>query len=64
MIRIVWILMMVLLALLTIETLMRMINDYKLEREFKKASKEFDKIIREKLAEKKQEEDEEEVEIL
>ena len=56
--------MMVLLALLTIETLMRMIKDYKLEREFKKASKEFDKIIRERLAERENKEEEEEVEIL
>lgn len=64
MLKMVWILMAVLLTLLIIETLKRMIEDFKLDREFKKASKEFDKIIREKLAERKQKEDEEEVEIL
>lgn len=64
MLKMVWILMTVLLTLLIIETLKRMIEDFKLDREFKKASKEFDKIIREKLAERKQKEDEEEVEIL
>lgn len=64
MLKMVWILMAVLLTLLIIETLKRMIEDFKLDREFKKASKEFDKIIREKLAERKQKKDEEEVEIL
>lgn len=64
MLKMVWILMAVLLTLLIIETLKRMIEDFKFDREFKKASKEFDKIIREKLAERKQKEDEEEVEIL
>ncbi len=62
--KIVWILMMVLLTLLIFESLKRIVEDIRLDREFKKASKEFDKIIREKLAERKQKEDEEEVEIL
>lgn len=65
--QIVWILMSLLLVLLIIETLKRIICDFKLDREFKKTSKEFDKIIREKLKEreeKKKEEDDEEVEVL
>lgn len=63
--KLVWILMIVLLALLIIETLKRIICDFKLDREFKKASKEFDKVIREKLKEREEKKkEEEEVEIL
>lgn len=63
MIKIVWNLMALLIVLLIIETLSDIIRNFKLEREFKRSSKEYDKAIK-KLLEERKKGKEEEVEVL
>ena len=59
--KIVWILMIVLLTLLIIMQLKRMIEEYKVDRELKKASKELEIAISKRLDEMEQEDEEIEV---
>lgn len=63
MINIIWNLVALLIVLLIIETLSDIIRNFKLEREFKKSSKEYDKAIK-KLLEDRKKGKEEEVEML